>query len=312
MPRKLLIDCDPGIDDAIAICLALFHTEVELVGLTACEGSVPSRQVNQNLESVIHLLDPPKRPRLGMASPCPFAPPENVRYLHGPDGLANLSLKIELQHAQSAEKVMAESIKNHPHEVTIVCLGPLTNVANLLQHQPHLAANIDRIVIAGGSVSGMGNITPCAEFNMHFDPVSARAVLKSPTTKSLVPLDVTAEVRFDLSFMDLLPPASSRAGWFLRQSLPILFRSFRQHLAREDILLRDLIALVACLNSNFFQWDEMAVDVETSGNLTRGMTIFDRRFPAEWKTNVEVATNVEVDLVKDMIVESLRWAGQNT
>lgn len=312
MSRKILIDCDPGIDDAIAVCFALFHTEIELVGLTACEGTVAARQVNRNMESVIHLLDPPKRPRLGLASPCAGAPVDTGQNLDGSDGLANLSLDIELQHSASAEKVMAEAIRNHPHDVTLLCLGPLTNVASLLQHHPHLEGSINRIVIVGGSVKGIGNVTPCAEFNMYFDPVAAQRVLKSATTKSLVPLDVSSEVRFDLSFLDKLPITSSRAGHFLRQSLPTLFRSFRQHHAMEEIFLRGLVGLMACVHPNFFHWDEMACDIETNNGLTRGMTIFDRRFPCEWKKNIEVATRVENHLVVDAIVSGLRWAGQQT
>jgi inosine-uridine nucleoside N-ribohydrolase len=312
MTRKILIDCDPGIDDAIAVCYALFHTEIELVGVTACEGAVEAPQVNRNLESVIHLLDPPKRPRLGLASRCAAAPVDTGRRLDGPDGLANLALDIGLQHSATAEKVMAEAIRNHPHDLTILCLGPLTNVASLLQHHPHLEGMINRIVIFGGSVNGIGNVTPCAEFNMYYDPESAQRVLKSATTKSLVPLDVSSEVRFDLSFLDKLPMASSRAGQFLRQSLPTLFRSFRQHHAMEEIFLRGLVGLVACVHPNFFQWEEMACDVETSNGLTRGVTVFDRRFPCEWKKNVEVATRVESHLVHDAIVAGLRWAGQQT
>jgi purine nucleosidase len=312
MARKILIDCDPGIDDAIAVCIALFHTELELVGITACEGAVDARQVNRNLESLLHLLDPPKRPRLGMAAACPAAPVENVRYLHGPDGLANLSLDIALQRSLPAEKVMAECIKNHPNDLTIVCLGPLTNLAALLQHHPHLESSINRIVIAGGSINGIGNVTPCAEFNMYFDPAAASAVLKSATAKSLVPLDVSAEVRFDLGFLERLPSPSSRAGRFLRQAIPVLFRAFRQHHAMEEIFLRDLIALIACLHPNYFQWEEMACEIETLDGLTRGMTIFDRRYPCEWTKNIEAAVAVEGSLVKDAIVEGLRWAGQKT
>lgn len=312
MARKILIDCDPGIDDAVALCLSLFHTELELVGITACEGAVSAEQVNRNLASVVNLLDPPKRPRLGMATAASDASAENARYLHGDDGLANLSLDIDLQHTQSAEKVMVECVRNFPNDVTFVCLGPLTNVAGFIQRQPVLANSIDRVVIAGGSVNGIGNVTPCAEFNMHFDPVAARVVMQSATTKSLVPLDVTSQIRFDLDFLDSLPSNSSRAGRFLRQSLPVLFRSFRQHLAMEDIMLRDLIALIACLQANLFEWEEMAVDIETSRGLTRGMTIFDRRYPAEWKKNVEVAMGADERTVKDMIVEGLRWAGQQS
>ncbi|MDP1560694.1 MAG: nucleoside hydrolase [Pirellulaceae bacterium] len=312
MSRKILLDCDPGIDDAIAVCFALFHTEIELVGLTACEGTVRARQANRNLESVIHLLDPPKRPRLGLASPCGVAPIETGRNLDGPDGLANLALNIELQHSASAEKVMTEAVRNHPHDVTLVCLGPLTNIASLLQHHPHLEESINRVVIVGGSVNGIGNVTPCAEFNMYFDPDSAQRVLKSATTKSLVPLDVSSGVRFDLGFLEKLPVASSRAGHFLRQSLPTLYRSFRQHHAMEEIFLRGLVGLMACIQPNFFHWEEMAADIETNDGLTRGMTIFDRRFPCEWKKNIEVATRVESHLVVDAIVSGLRWAGQQT
>lgn len=312
MTRKILVDCDPGIADAIAVCFALFHTEIELVGLTACEGVADARQVNRNLESVIHLLDPPKRPRMGLASACDSAPVDTGAALDGPDGLANLGLNIELQRSASAEKVIAEAVRNHPHDVTLLCLGPLTNVAALLQHHPHLEESINRIVIVGGSVKGIGNVTPCAEFNMYFDPEAAQRVLKSATTKSMVPLDVSAEVRFDLSFLDKLPIASSRAGHFLRQSLPTLYRSFRQHHAMEEIFLHGLVGMMACIHPNFFQWEVMACDVETNDGLTRGMTVFDRRFPIVWQKNVEVATRVESHLVQDAIIAGLRWAGQQT
>lgn len=289
MKKKILIDCDPGIDDAVALCFALFDSQIEVLSVTACEGAVSAAQVNKNLQSIINLLDPPLRPRLGKAEPASDAPPENARYLHGDDGLANLSMDIDLQRAQPAEKVMSSVIRQNPGEVTIVCLGPLTNIAKLIQSQPTVAQQIDRIVICGGAVDAIGNVTACSEFNIHFDPIAAETVLRSTIPKTIVPLDVTSEIRFDHSFFGFIKDCHSNVSRVLKPMLPVLFRSFRRHHAMEDIMLRDLIGLLGAVRPNLFLMEPMAVEVETRKGLTRGLTVFDRRYPQEWENNVEVA-----------------------
>ncbi len=173
--------------------------------------------------------------------------------------------------------MIIECVRAHPEEVTIICLGPLTNLAMAFQRDPALPGMIDRIIMTGGSLTGIGNITPCAEFNFYFDPHSARTVLKSRTTKTLIPLDVTKQVKFGLDMLDELPSVDSRIGSFLRQILPFAFRSYRQQLGLEMITLNDTIGALAVVEPDLFGFEMMAGDVETEGELTRGLTVFDQR-----------------------------------
>ncbi len=313
MARKVIIDSDMGTDDAVAICLALFDPRLDVIAITACEGSVTTEQANQNLQAIIGLVDPDKYPRLGCATNAENAPPIDSRFLYGDDGLGNSGFEVSrLQHAHPSEKLLHDCIKANPNDVTIVCLGPLTNVARAFQRDPTLEELVSRLIITGGSLNGIGNITAAAEFNMYFDPQSAQQVFQSRTTKSIIPLDVTRRVTFGLDFHDQLPDESSRVGWFLRQILPNAYRTFRRHFGLEAITLNDAIGLMALLEPELFQFQEMSGNVETAGELTRGMTIFDRRGLPDTINNLEVAIDANREALLQYVSDQLTLAGNAT
>ena len=310
MPRKVIIDCDMGIDDAVAICMLLFDSRFEILAITASEGCVAADQANNNLQAMVSILDPDRYPRLGMASPAEHAPPVDTRYLYGQDGLGNSNFEASMRHnAVPAEKLIIDIVRANPDKVTILCLGPSTNLAKALQREPNLATQIDQIVMTGGSMDAQGNITACAEFNFYFDPASAQTILNSRTTKTLIPLDVTRQVTFGLDFLDELPAEASRCGDFLRQILPFAFRSYRQHLGQETIQLNDAVGALMLLEPDLFQLDLIACDVETEGQLTRGMLVSDQRNLPECRPNVNVVTGVVVDQARQFIVDQLVVSG---
>ena len=312
MARKVILDCDPGIDDAIALCLALFDPRLEVVAITATSGNVDSHQASRNVQTILELLDPPRWPRLGVCRDDGFGA-SDARDLHGADGLGNLGFRIsELHHQHPAEKVIADAVRTYPGEVTIVSLGPLTNIARAINLEPDLTTLINQIVVSGGSVAGIGNVTPSAEFNIHCDPESARKVLRSPMTKTIVTLDVTTEVIFSLDFMDSLPEEGSRAGEFIRRVLPYLYRSYRQNLGLEAIHLPAAVALMVCMQSELFETMEMAGDVEITGELTTGMTVFDRRPRGTWRNNMDVVISADGTEVCEAVMRGLRYAAQET
>ncbi len=216
------------------------------------------------------------------------------------------------QHQTPCEKILSELIHQHPNQITLLCLGPLTNLARLARRDPGAIPLIDKVVISGGSVSHSGNATPISERNMYFDPVSANEVFASATTKSLVPLDVTEEVRFGVELLDKLPNRLTRAGSLLHRLMPFAFRTAHQQLGRELIPLYDPTALMALLEPELFTWKNMAGKVETRGELTRGMTVFDRRLRRTWPLNMEVALGVDAGEVSAAIIRSLRYAGQES
>ena len=313
MARKLIIDCDPGIDDAVALTMALFDPRLEVVATTATGGNVPVEQTNKNLQAIIERLDPPRLPRIGCGAPAESGTPTDARHIHGADGLGNLNLPVpELHHQHPSEKIIHDEIRAAPEDVTLLSLGPLTNVARAFLRDPTLASQVGQIVIAGGAINQIGNITPAAEFNIYCDPVAAREVFRLPVTKTLVPLDVTRQINFSLDLISNLPDETTRAGELLRNLLPFLFRSHRQQLGLEIVHLQDTMALLAVTDPDLFESTPMGGDVETSGELTIGATVFDRRVASQWRENMEVVTAIDVEGVHRRVIELLCNAGDAT
>lgn len=313
MARKVIIDCDPGIDDAVALCLALFDPRLDVQAVTAAEGHISAERANLNVQTLIEQLDPPRYPRLGAASPDENAPRVDMRRLQGEDGLGNLDSAVsQLHHQHPSEKVICDEIRAAPEQLTIICLGPLTNLIRAFQRDPALATLVNHVIIAGGASNGIGNITPAAEFNMFYDPLSAQAAFKAPATKTLIPLEVVRQVAFTLDFTDQLPSETTRAGRLLRHILTFAFRAYRQHLGLESLLLQGAVGVAAALHPELFETEELAGDVETTGTLTRGATIFDRRSNRQWRPNMAVATAVDAVAVKDCILRGLAEAGRCT
>ncbi|MCO8125143.1 nucleoside hydrolase [Stieleria sp. TO1_6] len=313
MTRKIIIDCDPGIDDAVALTAALFDPRLEVLAITATAGTVTAPQATANVGAIVSALDPPRYPRIGKATPPEDAAVSDDRFLNGVGGLGDFQIsQTERQHVPTSEKVIAELLRQYPGEITLVCLGPLTNLARLCQRDANVIELIDKVVVSGGAVRVSGNATSVAEFNLHFDPLAASDVFSSPTTKSLVPLDVTQKISFGVELLEQLPAKTTRAGNLLHQLLPYAFRASHQRLGRELLPLIDATTIAAVVEPELFQWTEMAGKVETQGTLTCGMSVFDRRLRPEWNVNMEVTLKADFDAVKGLVRRSLQYAGQQS
>ena len=301
MPRKVILDVDPGIDDAVALCMALFNPGLEVVAVTAVGGNVPPAQATRNVQVILEQVDPPRWPRIGAASEPDEPLPVDGRHLHGIDGLGGANFEVaELRSRHPSEKVICDAVRADPDSVTIIALGPLTNIARAFQRDPELP--IGQIVMMGGAVSGPGNITPTAEFNIYCDPQSARKVFRSRSTKTLIPLDVTNRLVLSYDLFNRLPDESTKVGSFLRKILPPAFRNYRRQFGLEGIHVHDSIALLAAIRPELFTMQEMAGDVETSGNLTTGATVFDRRRVPAWRHNMAVVVDMDTAEVMEQIV----------
>ena len=153
--KKILLDVDPGIDDAVALCMAMFDPQLEVVAVTAVGGNVPPDRATLNVQAVIEQLDPPRWPRIGVASQPELGLPTRNVQLHGPDGLGNSDFQVSpLQHRHPSEKVICDEVRAAPGEVTIVALGPLTNVARALARDPahESKAAPDSLLALGGKL----------------------------------------------------------------------------------------------------------------------------------------------------------------
>ncbi len=308
-----MLICDPGIDDAVALALALFDPRLEIVGLAASAGTVDADQATRNLSTLVERLDPPRIPRMGAAvSPEVGAAVSNNTVLHGTDGLGNVAwTPVSRQHMLPADKLIADCLRMYPGEVSVVCTAPLTALAMAFNRDPALVNLADRIVIAGGTLDGVGDVTPAAEFNIHFDPDAAQSVFQSPTTKSLIPLEISNRLTFGWELIEQLPPKYTTVGGVLHAILPHFFRATHQELGRETIALQAIVPLLMLTDPILLTWQEMAGDVETGGELTRGATVFDRRQPRRWRENMEVATDLDNDSARDVFYNLLKFAARH-
>ena len=311
-PRKVIIDVDPGIDDAVALAMALFDPRLEVVAVTAVGGNVPPEQATANLQALVGFLDPPRLPRLGAASADAVLPARPFS-MHGADGLGGVPLpRVPLHGGHASEKVIWECVKTHPREITILALGPLTNVSRVLARDPALAELIGDLVICGGTVQAAGSATPVADFNFFCDPAAARHVVREPLAKTLVPLETTSQVMLGFDLLDQLPDEASRAGRVLRPMLAHAFRAHRQILGSEGLCLHDVVALVAATNPELFERTTVAADVETTGDLTAGMLVIDRRQTRQWRPNLEILVGCDAAAVQDCILRGFAAAAAAT
>jgi len=303
--RRVLLDVDPGIADTLALCLALSDPRLEVVAVTATGGNVVPEQATRNVQAIVEQLDPARWPRIGAADPLQPLRTDG-RELCGVDGLCGADFRVaELHNRHASVKIIAEEIRAAPGELTIIACGPLSNVATALQREPDLATQVGHLIIVGGTLSGPGNVTAAAEFNIYCDAEAASYVFRSPVTKTLLPLDVSSTAELDIGLLDQLPKESTGVGRVLRALLPGAFRAYRQRLGVEGIFVPEAVGVVAALHPELLVTEPMFAEVETAGALTHGATVLDRRQVATGQPNMDVVIDFDVHAAIDSMLRTL-------
>lgn len=308
MPHKVILDLDPGIDDAVALCVALADPEIEVVAATATGGVVGADQASRNLQALLERIDPPKRPRVGVADPLqPLR--ADARDLHGATGLGGVELPVaEKANRHLSPKVIAEECRANPDEVVLVGTGPMANIAAVLTREKDAADTLWGVVVQGGAVSVGGDATPAAEFNVYCDAGSAREVFASKAVPTLVPLDASRQLVFGYDLLEFVRDRDSRTCRLLAELLPGLYHAYRQRFGMEGVRLHAVAALFAATRRGRIESQPMHGDVETSGELTHGATVFDRRDSPVGEPNVEVVTVIDTDAARAAVFEALERA----
>lgn len=328
MAQKLIIDADPGIGDALAIAVALADPGLDVIALTGVGGCVSPMQAGRNLQSIVEALDPPKWPRIGVGySKRQFqgleeAPPSEsqspasdwqllLQSLNGSQGLGEwCPVAADLHHTRDAVKLMTELSRQYPSEIVLLTLGPLTNLELACDLDAEFLSRLSGLVCLGGAVSTPGDITPTAEYNIHYDPKAARVVLRFPATKTLVPLDASQRTILTFEQYDRLGLVDSTpVGKLLQHLMPFALRAHHQHLGVEGMRLAEVTALASISRPDQFQRTTMSLDVEVDGELTRGTTVFDRRSNPTWRKNIDVLNEVEPQGVLDYLTMMLGTQG---
>jgi inosine-uridine nucleoside N-ribohydrolase len=300
-PRKIVLDCDPGIDDAFAIAFACGHPGIELCGVTTVAGNVGLDRTTGNALDVLEFLGRADVP-VAAGSPAPllraFAGAHDV---HGETGLGAARLPAASGKPADAHAVdfLIDTIAAVPGEVTLVATGPLTNIALAVRRHPPLARQVADFVIMGGS-AGRGNVTPAAEFNIACDPEAAAIVFGAGWRVTMAGLDVTHQARANARVRDRLR-ALGRLGDELL--LPGL-RGYRSVAGGAGQPVHDVCAVALVVAPSLFGCEPARVEVEVQGRWTLGMTVTDFGAPAGDR-NALVAMSVDAPAFWDLVLGTL-------
>ncbi|TYP86520.1 nucleoside hydrolase [Blastococcus xanthinilyticus] len=309
MPDRipLVIDTDPGIDDALAVLLALASPEVELRLVTTVHGNVELDQVTENALRVLHLAGRSDVPvAAGARASLVHPQPERAGHVHGLAGLGGVELPPSPAAADPRPAVvaLAETLLASPVPVTVAAIGPLTNIALLLAVYPAAADRIGRLVVMGGSASRGGNVTAAAEFNIWSDPEAARAVLGSAVPTVLVGLDVTLPTvltETGIARFAAAGPVGRTAAAILQQYVD----HARDAYGVAGVVVHDALALTEAIAPGTLGTVRRDVVVDTTLGAGRGQTLVDRRSVSSSATAVEVAETVDSDAAVEFLVSRL-------
>lgn len=307
MARKIVLIADPGIDTAFAIALALHDPNLDVVGIIPTAGNVNAEQATANVQILIDQFDPAKWPRVASALPTVYE--TDGTSLHGPGGLGGLSFPSSSRHQlPAADKALVELIRQYPHEITIVVLGPITTLAQALLRDPELQLFIDRVIFVGGAYREPGNAGPMSEFHIWLDPEGARRVIQVCQSLAMIPLDVTRRLILSPSELLSLPNPESKTCQFLRSVIPFGIRASSNLYGIEGFHIKDVLGVAAAALPGSVTTEPKTIDVETKGQVTRGMTVIDDRGLSNTVPNVQLATNAAIGEIRQWIEHVLKSA----
>ncbi len=306
MKHKIILDCDPGHDDAIALLLAAHHPAIDLLAITTVAGNQSIEKTTLNalkVCSLAHIRNVPVA--MGMERPL-VRPAKHAANIHGESGLDGPHIPepdIELA-PQHAVDLLIDLLLNSDGDITLVPTGPLTNIAVAIRREPAILPKIQAISLMGGAI-GLGNTTPAAEFNIHTDPEAAAIVFSCGRPITMCPLEVTHQALATEDVLGRLREANRPVATFAADLLDFFAGRYRNEFGFPAAPVHDPCAVAAVVDPSIVRAHDMHVEIETTGEWTSGRTVcdvFDRLGKAP---NARVGYALEVDRFWDMVISTI-------
>lgn len=308
MTQPVMIDCDPGIDDMVALLLACASPELDLRAVTTVAGNLGLATTTRNARAVLNLAGRPDVPVAAGAARSLVRPaPRRPGHPHGTDGLGGIGLPEPptAPDPRHAVELMADTVRTADAPVTLVATGPLTNVALFYARHPELADRLAQVVIMGGSI-GAGNVTPAAEFNVWSDPEAAYRVLTDPPVPTtMVGLDVTYATALPAQELTRLA-AGGPIGALVAQALRHSLDRYASTFGRQAVPVHDAVAVVAAARPDLLDIRPARIEVDTTVGPSRGDTLVDLRTSAP---TARVAVGADASGVVELIVDRVAGLG---
>lgn len=302
----VVLDMDPGVDDALALMMALNSPELEVLAVCTVSGNVPIEVATNNGISILGMLGRLDIPVYRGAERPLKRESVHAAEVHGSGGLGDTELPIpDVEPSGSVTEFLGKILSERPGEVTVIAVGPLTNLARAESKRRGILQKAKQLVVMGGSIREPGNVSPTAEFNFYADPDAARAVVRSGVELTLVPLDATHQVQIGRSELDRWVDGKDFAeAHFVRGSMePALAYTDRIY-GKASFCLHDPMAVGCVLRPSIFQTTRTSIDVEVEGELANGQVVADLRPFVDGRrrkgVSINWVTDVDADAFKAM------------
>ncbi len=303
MPTPVIIDCDPGHDDAMALLLALASPELELVAVTTVAGNASLENVTANAIKVLDVAGRQDIPLAAGADRALLFPARVANEVHGATGMDGPDLPPPSREPEPMHAVELLAAKLREQPLTLIPTAPLTNIALLLALHPELHERIERIVLMGGAV-GLGNVTPSAEFNIWCDPEAAHRVFTSSIDVTLVGLDVTHQAMLSAARAEALRE-TGRAG-ALVADLHAFYRRFHVEVyGHDDTPVHDALAVAHVIDPTLLRTEHLNVEIDVTQGPARGRTVADQLKRLEREPNAHVALDVDAERFIDLLTDRI-------
>lgn len=308
MTKRIIIDTDPGVDDALTFLLALASPEIQLEALTTVQGNVTVEKATVNALSVLELAKANHIPVVqGCSHPLIKTPHNSGEAVHGASGIGKAILPEPKSKPVEGFAVdyLIERVLAEPNELSIFPIGPLTNIAFAIRKEPRFAKTVKELVIMGGAIRSGGNITPLAEFNINEDPHAAHVVFHSGIPITLIPLDVTYKCLLTTDDVERLNKIDSPIARFVRDATATYMEFYLKYEGFKGCALHDPLTLATIIAPEIFSFENHYVDVDISGGISTGKTFADFMKVAKQPANIKVALDVRGRDFVELFIERM-------